>query len=135
MKPPPLPPRKNWRWAATLNLFLPGAGLFYLGRRKLGAALALAFLVCLVLALGTFLIGYAHYLNVVLGGDLMQDGQLERLTDVFHKRWLVGFLFVGVALEICSMLALSRARRDSLEQPEAFNKPEKNSLRQRNLDV
>jgi len=116
---PQLPERKNWRRAATLNLFLPGAGLFYLGRRKLGATLALLFLICLAAALSIFLVGYAHYLTVVLGSDLMQEGQLEQLKDVFQTGWLVGLLCAGVALHIVSMLALSLARRESLKKAEA----------------
>jgi len=114
--PLPLPKPKNWRWAATLNLFLPGAGLFYLGRRKLGAALALAFLVCLIAALGIFLTGYVHYLNVALGSDLMQEGQLEQLNDFFHERWLVGLLVAGAALQMISMLAMSWTRKDNLRK-------------------
>jgi hypothetical protein len=107
---PLLPRTKNMRWAAALNLFLPGAGLFYLGRRKTGAVLAVVFLFCLVAALGTFLTGYIHYLNVVLGSDLMQEGQLEQLKDVFHKRWLVGLGIAGVSLQVISMVAMARAR-------------------------
>src|SRR6266480_143497 len=117
--PPTLPKPKNLRWAAALNLFLPGAGLFYLGRRKLGAVLALTFLLCLAGALGIFLVGYLHYLTVVMGSDLMQDGQLEQLADVFHKRWLVGLVLAGVAIQIASMLAMSRARKSPLKKPEA----------------
>src|SRR2546422_24702 len=114
--PPILPARtppkqKNMRWASALNLVLPGAGLFYLGRRKLGTVLALAFLVCLAAALGIFLIGYFHYLNVVLGDGLLRDGQLEELSDVFHKRWLVGLLAVAAALQVISICALASARR------------------------
>ena len=108
---PPLVRPKSRRWAATLNLILPGAGLFYLGRRRAGGILAALFLVCLAAALGIFLVGYAHYLNVVLGGDLMKEGELEQLADTFHKRWLISLLFVGVALEIISMLLLSRVQR------------------------
>ncbi len=113
--PPPLPATKNWRWAAALNLFLPGAGLFYLGRRKLGAALGLAFLICLVGALGAFLSGYLRYLNVVLGSDLMQEGNLEQIKYVFHTGWLLGFLTLGLGLHFASMIALSRARKGSLK--------------------
>jgi hypothetical protein len=120
MNVPPLPgQKKNWRWAAALNLFLPGAGLLYLGRRKLGATLALLFLACLLAALGIFLTGYAHYLNVVMGDDLMKEGRLEELTDFLHRRWLVGLLLVGLLLECISMLALSRARRDVLRKNQA----------------
>jgi len=109
--PPTLPKPKNMRWAATLNLFLPGAGLFYLGRRKLGAILAGTFLISLVAALGIFLVGYIQYLNVVLGSDLMKEGQLEGLSDVFHKRWLVGLLIAGITIQLVSMVALSKARK------------------------
>ena len=105
------PVQKNWRWAATLNLFLPGAGLFYLGARKTGIVLAGAFLFCLVAALGIFLAGYAHYLRVVLDSDLMQEGQVEQLNDVFHKWWLLGLVGAAVVLQLISMAALSRSRK------------------------
>lgn len=97
-----------------MNLFLPGAGLFYVGQRKLGATLALTFLICLVTALGLFAAGYVHYLNVVLAGDLMQEGQIEQLTDVFHKRWLVGLGLAAIAIQLLSMVALSRAQKGKL---------------------
>src|SRR5206468_1831866 len=108
--PPLLPQQKQQRWATTLNLFLPGAGLYCLGRRKAGAIVAGAFLFCLVSALGIFLAGYAHYLTVVLGTDLMRDGQLEQIKDVFHQRWLVALLLAALALQIVSMIGLARAR-------------------------
>jgi len=98
------------RWAATLNLFLPGAGLFYLGKKRTGSMLAIAFLVCLVAALGIFVSGYIHYLNVVLGGDIMKEGELEQLKDVFHKTWLLGLVLAGIILQVISMIATSRAR-------------------------
>ena len=111
--PPPVPQQKNWRWATTLNLFLPGAGLIYLGRRTVGALLAGVFLVCMAGALGIFLVGYARYLSVALGRDLMQEGQLEQLHDVFHKRWLIALLGVGLALQGLSIVALSWARKQA----------------------
>ena len=114
--PPPLPQPKKQRWATALNLFLPGAGLYCLGRRKAGMILAGAFLFCLVAALGVFLAGYVHYLNVVLGADLMREGALEQLTDVFHKRWLVGFVLAGLTLQVASMIGLARARKDVLSR-------------------
>jgi len=114
MEPPviaPAPRPKSLRWGTTLNLILPGAGLFYLGRRKLGAVLAFAFLICLVAALGIFLLGYVRYLNVVMSNGLLQDGQLEQLADVFHKRWLIALVLVGLAIQAISILALTRIRR------------------------
>lgn len=89
-----------------------------MGRRKLGGAIALLFLICLAAALGTFLVGYIHYLNVALGGDLMQEGQLEKLDNVLHGNWLFGFLAVGVALYLVSMFALSGARKDLIKKSE-----------------
>jgi len=98
-----------------MNLFLPGLGLFYLGRRKSGVILAGAFLLCFIAALTIFLTGYIQRLNVVLGGDLMKEGQLESLADVFHKRWLLGLLAAGIAIQLWSMIALSRARKKVLK--------------------
>src|SRR6266550_2855894 len=117
--PPTLPKPKNLRWAATLNLFLPGAGLFYLGRRKMGAVLALIFLACLVAALAIFLTGYIHYLQVAMSGDLMKNGELEQLQDVFHQGWLLGLLCGGFAVYVASMVALAAARKDTLKKAEA----------------
>jgi len=98
-----------------MNLFLPGSGLFYLGQRKSGVILAGSFLICLLAALTIFLSGYIQYLNVVLGGDLMKEGQLEGLADVFHKRWLLVLLVAGIAIQLWSMIALSRARKKVLK--------------------
>jgi len=109
-----VPKSKNLRWAAALNLFLPGAGLFYLGQRKTGAVLAIGFLLCLAAALGIFVMGYIHYLNVI-SSDLMQEGQIEQLKDVFHKRWLVGLAVAGVSVQVISMVAMSRARPSQRE--------------------
>jgi len=118
-QPPALPRKKNLRWAATLNLFLPGAGLFYLGRRKTGAVLALIFLACLVAALGIFLTGYIQYLRVAMSGDLMKNGELEQLQNVFHQRWLVGLGCGGMAVYVASMIALAAARKDNLRKAES----------------
>jgi len=108
--PPPLP-QKNLRLAATLNFFFPGAGLFYLGERTQGAILATAFLICLVSVLSIFLIGYARYLNIALGADIMQEGRLEQIGTVFHPRWLVGLAIAGTVIHLVSMGAFSVVKR------------------------
>jgi len=41
----------------------------------------------------------------------MKEGQLEGLSDVFHKRWLVGLLIAGITIQLVSMVALSKARK------------------------
>ena len=119
LHPPNAPskPPKTLRWAATLNFVLPGAGLFYLGQRKLGAILAITFLICLAAALSVFLVGYVHYFNVVLSGDLLKEGQLEHLQEVFHNRWLSGLSVAGLVLQILSMSALVWARKDQAKLP------------------
>lgn len=80
----------------------------------LGALLAVPFLICLVGALGVFLIGYVHYLNTVLADDLMKEGQLEQLLEVFHNRWLTGLGLAGLALQIISMIVLAVVRKKPL---------------------
>jgi len=85
----------------------------------MGAALALIFLACLVAALGIFLTGYIHYLQVAMSGDLMKNGELEQLQDVFHQGWLLGLLCGGFAVYIVSMFALATARKDTLKKAEA----------------
>ena len=56
--PPPLPSPKNLRMATALNVFLPGAGLLYLGERRAGSVLAGLFLACFLAVMGIFLVGY-----------------------------------------------------------------------------
>lgn len=110
--PPPLP-TKNFRLAATLNLFLPGSGLFYLGHRLVGALLAVAFLLCLVASLAIFLIGYAQYFTLALDGQILEGDKLEKMSALFRPRWLVGLLVAGVVIYLISLIFLSRARRKS----------------------
>ena len=113
--PPPLPP-KNLRLAATLNFFVPGAGLIYLGKGILGGALAAIFVICLVSVLGIFLVGYGQYLSISLSGDILQEGRLEQVGQVFHPSWLIGFAIAGVADHLISMAAFSAAKR-KLQEP------------------
>ena len=46
---------KKLRMATAINVFLPGAGLFYLGRRKQGGVLAGVFLLAFIAVLAIFL--------------------------------------------------------------------------------
>ena len=111
-QPPPLPPAgKNAGLARWLNLALPGAGLFYLGRRGLGAALALPFLACFLAALALFLVSYARYIRIATSDNPLQGDQLERLGEIFPTAWLVALACVGGLLQVCSMVLLRRARR------------------------
>jgi len=110
-KSSPAPAARNFRLAATLNLFLPGIGLFYLGQRLAGALLAGAFLTCLGASLVIFLTGYVNYLNLALSGQILEGDRLERVSGVFHPRWLVGLLVAGVVIYAVSMAGLVMVRR------------------------
>ena len=118
-KVPPILPvrRENSRRATALNLFLPGAGLFYVGWRKLGAILAVAFLGCALAALAIFLNGYAQYLNTVMGNELLKEGQLEHLQNVFHTRWLLVLLVIALGLYVFSAIAMVCVRRRNPPSP------------------
>src|SRR5262245_24383973 len=105
MAGPPPPPSgvKNVRLARWLNVALPGAGLFYLGRRWLGAALAVPFVGCFFAAFSIFIVSYGRYLSLAMGGDILEGDRLERIGEVFPRAWLVGLAIAGVLLQLCSM--------------------------------
>lgn len=111
-QPPPLPSSvKNRRLAHWLDLALPGAGLYYLGYRRLGAALAIPFLGCFFAALVLFLVAYGRYLSMVTSDNLMEAGRLESFGDLFPTASLIGLACVGGILQVCSMVLLRRAKR------------------------
>lgn len=114
MNPPPLPgpsdPNKL-RLATAANIFLPGAGLIVLGRRRSGLLLAGSFLVCFLGVVMLFLAGYVNYLNTALGDDLLKEGALEGIGDGFHRGWLLTFASFGGAIYIIATVLFSRAKR------------------------
>jgi len=95
-QPPPLPSQKNLRLASALNMFLPGAGLIYIGRRVLGAVLAGMFLCC-------FPGGDDHFpgrlqplpLDSLMSENLMEGNKLEEAGASFHQNWVVGLALTG----------------------------------------
>ena|SRR5437868_1943510 len=110
--PPVIPtPPKNFRLAATMNLFLPGAGLVYIGNRRSGIILASAFLVCFAAELGLFLVSYGRYLSMAMSDDLMKNDNLEKIEVVFPRAWLVGFALGGVLIYLVSMALFTVAKR------------------------
>jgi len=112
VQPPPLPSAgKSLRLARWLNLALPGAGLFYLGRRCLGAALAVPFLACFFAALALFVVSYARYLSLAMGGDILEGDRLERLGEVFPRAWLAGLAIAGVLIQLGSMALFAAAKK------------------------
>ena len=114
VQPPPLPSAgKSLRLARWLNLALPGAGLFYLGRRWLGAALAVPFLACFFAAFSLFLVSYARYLSLAMGGDILGGDRLEQIGEVFPRAWLAGLAIAGVLLQLCSMALFEAAKKQA----------------------
>jgi TM2 domain-containing membrane protein YozV len=111
--PAKLQKRKSLRFAATLNLVVPGAGQFYLGQRVFGCVLAAAFLTCFVAMIALFLRGYVEYLRAVTGGDILESNALEQLGTVFHVRWLIGLLVVSIVIFVVSMIGLAVASKSA----------------------
>jgi len=111
-EPPPLPsPQKNLRLATALNVFLPGAGLIYLGQRVVGSLLAGAFLGCFLGVLGLFLVGYSRYLSIAMSENLLEGNKLEEAGAAFHQGWLLGLAIVGGLLYLCSTVLFAAAKR------------------------
>lgn len=94
-----------------MNVVLPGAGLFMLGRRKQGVVMAGLFLACFFAALGLFLVAYARYLSLAMSDDLLKGDTLERAGEVFPRAWLVGLAVVAGIIHLVSMAMLRAARR------------------------
>ena len=110
-QPPPLPPLKNLRLAGALNVFLPGAGLFYLGQRAVGLLLASAFLGCFLAITTVFLVGYVRYLSIAMSENLMEGNRLEEAGAAFHQNWLVGLAIAGGIIYLCSSVLFTLAKR------------------------
>lgn len=112
MPPPPLPGTRNFRLALALNLFLPGAGLIYLGHRRTGGILAAAFLLCFFALIGLFLVGYTRYLQLALSDDLLKGDKLERIGTIFPRGWFIGLAVAGLLIYAISSALMARARRN-----------------------
>lgn len=115
--PPPLPgvetsvQGKHLKFAAALNWFLPGAGLFYLGRKVTGAVLAGTFLLSFLSVLVVFLVGYARYLSLAMSDDLLQGDKLEQAGTAFHQPWLIALAIVGGVIYLVSSILFAQAKR------------------------
>jgi TM2 domain-containing membrane protein YozV len=107
----PAPRQKKMRTAMTLNLLLPGAGQFYFGQRIAGSVYAIGFIACLATMLVLFTHAYSTYLQLSTNGDIMESGNLEQLTQVFHAGMLGWISFIGTALYIASTIHLVASRR------------------------
>lgn len=101
---------RSLRVAMTLNMFLPGAGQFYLGQRISGLAYAGAFSACLVAMLVLFVRAYAQYLSLATSGDILETGALERLSRTFPVETLVGLSLVGILIYAASAIHLAVGR-------------------------
>ena len=113
MLPPPLPKpaAKGNRFASWLNLVLPGAGLFMIGRRKEGLILAALFLACFFAAMGLFLVSYMRYLNLALSDELMKGDNLENIGGIFPRAWLIGLTVAAGIIQLVSMGMMRAAKR------------------------
>lgn len=109
--PPPLPSPKNLRMATALNVFLPGAGLLYLGERRAGSVLAGLFLACFLAVMGIFLVGYIRYLMLALDPQILEGNKLEEAGAGFHPSWLIALALVAGVIYLVSTVLFARAKR------------------------
>jgi hypothetical protein len=112
-----LPGAKSLPLASALNVFLPGAGLIYLGHRRTGAVLVVAFLFCFFALMSLFLVSYARYLQLALSDDLLQGDKLERIGNVFPRAWLIGLAAAGLMIWVVSLALMVRARHKKSTNP------------------
>lgn len=104
MPPPPLPGSpKSLHLGRMLNLFLPGAGLVYLGRRGSGGLLAAAFLACCGTAVVWLVQGMARYYEVATSDAVLQEGAVEQLRGVFPAGRLVALALAAIVLQVVAL--------------------------------
>jgi hypothetical protein len=85
--------------------------LFYLGQRLVGAVLAVLFLGVFTALMAVFLVGYARYLSLAMGDDLMKGDNLEQAAQSFHQNWLIGLAIAGGIVYLVSSILLSAEKR------------------------
>jgi hypothetical protein len=113
--PPIIPPAstgphpRSRRVAGMLNLFLPGAGQIYLGQPLIGSLFTLAFLACFGAAIAIFVRAYVGYLQGATSGDILDAGNLERLSNAFPVGALIALSAAAVVIYIVSAVHLSRS--------------------------
>ena len=115
--PPILSKKKNLRFAATLNLLVPGAGQVYLGQFVFGSVLVVGFVTCFVGTLVIFIRGYTRYIQLVTAGDIFSEGALEQLGAIFHIRWLLGLLAISLVIFGVSMASVAMASKNADTTP------------------
>jgi len=104
--PTPTPRPRTLRFAMTLNLFVPGAGQFYLGQRISGSLYAGGFCACLVAMLVLFVRAYSQYLQLATNGDILESGNLEAMARAFHVGPLATLSVIGTLIYIVSAIHL-----------------------------
>jgi TM2 domain-containing membrane protein YozV len=111
--PAPTSRPRTLRFAMTLNLFVPGAGQFYLGQRIAGVLYAGGFCACLGAMLVLFVRAYSQYLQLATNGDILESGTLESMARAFQVGPLVVLSVIGTLIYIASAihLAVTRGRQ------------------------
>ena len=94
-----------------MNVFLPGAGFYHLGRRRLGAGLAVPFLAAFAALMVLFISGYSHYLSTALSDDLLKGDTIEQLDHGFHTPWMLACAGVGIGIYAVSTTLFAWERR------------------------
>jgi hypothetical protein len=90
----------------TLNLFVPGAGQFYLGQRISGLIYASAFGACLIATLVLFVRAYSQYMQLATNADILESGNLESMARAFQVGPLATLSVIGTLIYIVSAIHL-----------------------------
>jgi hypothetical protein len=101
----------------TLNLFVPGAGQFYLGQRISGSLYAGGFCACLVAMLVLFVRAYSQYMQLATNGDILESGNLEAMARAFQVGPLATLSVIGTLIYIASAIHLVVTRNRQRPSP------------------
>ena len=75
----------------------------------MGSVFALGFSACFVTMMVIFFRGFTDYVRISTSGDILESGNLERLTAMFPKGMFIGLLVAAVVIYLASAIHLSRS--------------------------
>ncbi len=105
--------QRNYRFAWTLNLLIPGTGQLMMGQIVLGTVLCLLFVVDFVALMGIFLKDFSTFLQLVTGGKILEGDTIEQASKAYHVTWMLTLLGIGLVIYIISFVTLVREEQKS----------------------
>jgi len=102
----PAPRPRSRRAAVVMNLFLPGAGQFYLGQPGWGSVYALGFVACLA----PMIVIFSRAMQLAMSGDILEDGKLEKISELLQPGTIGILGALQIVIIIASIVHLFRSR-------------------------